>query len=111
MSSEKKALILAKDTAEIRERAGLYLHKFRSNSLEVIRNIDPTKRAPISMYAQNEDSVTDRQMPSNAPSIEKTLGVSWCVEADTLEFCLNIKKQPSTRRGVLSSVAFSGPSG
>ena len=105
VSSEKEALTLVKDTTEMCEKAGLCLHKFRSNSSEVIRNLDPVKRAPTSMDAQNEDPVTERQLPSNAPSIEKALGVSWCVETDTLEFRLNIRQQPSTRRGVLSSVA------
>ncbi|XP_067314466.1 uncharacterized protein [Pseudorasbora parva] len=37
--------------------------------------------------------------------IERALGVQWCVEADEFQFRVVVRKNPLTRRGVLSTVA------
>ena len=37
--------------------------------------------------------------------IERTLGVQWCVHSDSLQFHVELKDQPLTRRGILSTVS------
>lgn len=37
--------------------------------------------------------------------IERALGVQWCIASDTLQFRVELKDQPLTRRGILSTVS------
>ena len=37
--------------------------------------------------------------------IERALGVQWCIESDTLQFRVELKDRPLTRRGILSTVS------
>lgn len=38
-------------------------------------------------------------------TLERALGIHWHVESDTFRFCVCLKDQPATRRGILSTVA------
>ena len=38
-------------------------------------------------------------------SIERALGIQWCVSSDEFQFCISIPAKPKTRRGILSTVA------
>lgn len=44
-------------------------------------------------------------MALNEVHMEKALGVQWCVESDQFQFRVTVKKNPLTRREVLSTVA------
>ena len=37
--------------------------------------------------------------------VEHALGVQWCVESDSVQFRVELKDQPLTRRGILSTVS------
>ena len=38
-------------------------------------------------------------------SIERALGVHWCIESDAFKFRIELKDQPGTRRGMLSTIS------
>ena len=78
-------------------KGNLRLHKIVSNCAEVMESVPETERGrvpPVCLDADREDS-----------KVEKTLGLQWCVNSDTLCFKLNLRENPLTRRGVLSTVA------
>ena len=72
------------------------LHKFISNSKEVIAKIAPEDRAK---------GVKDLDLHSDVLPIERALGVQWCMEPDTFQFRIVLQDKPLTRRGILSTVS------
>lgn len=76
-------------------KAGIHLHKFVSNTKEVLKAIPLEDRA---VGLQDLDLKFD-QLP-----IERTLGIMWCIETDCFKFRIVIQERPLTRRGVLSTV-------
>ena len=90
MDSAAAAIDLIRRTREVCTKGSLKLHKFNSNSLEVLT-------------ALNEN--TDQPMQCIDPdSVEKVLGVFWTPSSDTFTFRINMKEKPLTRRGILSTV-------
>ena len=77
-------------------KAGLRLHKFSSNKKEVIQAVPPEDRAK----GLQELDLTRDPLP-----IERTLGIIWCAETDSLQFSIVIQDRPLTRRGILSTVS------
>lgn len=75
---------------------GLRLHKFMSNSKQVIEAIPLEDRAK---------AIADLDLSRDALPIERALGVQWCVELDVFQFRINLMDRPLTRRGVLSTVS------
>ena len=96
LPTAEKAIQLVKTSTEMCRRGGFRLHKFVSNSKEVIENIPAEDRAK---GIENIDIEND-----NLP-IERVLGVQWCIESDTFQFRIQLKDQPLTRRGILSTVS------
>jgi len=90
-----QAIQLVKDSVELCARSGLKLHKFISNSREVINAIDKDHCA---------DKVKDVNLNHDPLPIDRALGVSWCVESDTFKFRVVVKSQALTRRGMLSTL-------
>ena len=72
------------------------LHKFISNSKEVIAKIAPEDRAK---------GVKDLDLQSDVLPIERAVGVQWCVESDTIQFRIVLQDKPLTRSGILSTVS------
>lgn len=93
--TEREAIQLAKDSRELCATGKLRLHKFVSNSEIVMTSIPEEERATI----KNQD------MSLSLPHIERALGVEWCITSDTFKFRIQVKSNPLTRRGVLSTVA------
>ena len=86
---------LISSTRLLCQKGGFYLHKFTSNNSEVLNSVPP------------EDPATDNRNPSlvsNDLAIERALGVHWCIETDTLQFRIELKHKPLSRRGILSTV-------
>ena len=77
-------------------RSGLRLHKFISNSKEVIESIPPEARAK---------KLKDLDLRQDILPMERALGVQWCVETDTFQFRITLQDKPLTRRGILSNVS------
>ena len=87
---------LVKNTKALCQKGGFNLHKFISNHKKVIYAIPLQDRAK---NIQNLD-ITQDLLP-----VERALGVQWCVESDTLQFRVELKDQPLTRRGILWKVS------
>lgn len=95
VSTESEAIQLVRDSRELCATGKLRLHKFLSNSERVMTTIPKEERA----------TVQDQDMSLSLPQIERVLGIEWCITSDTFRFRVQVKANPLTRRGVLSTVA------
>ncbi|XP_073671735.1 uncharacterized protein [Paramisgurnus dabryanus] len=95
-TSNAEAIQLIKKARDLCSTGKLRLHKFVSNSKEVLKSIPKDECA---------ESVKDMDMALGEPLIERALGIQWCVSSDDFQFRGTIKEHPNTRRGVLSTVA------
>ncbi|XP_030844157.1 uncharacterized protein LOC100890944 [Strongylocentrotus purpuratus] len=93
--STKDAIDLVSRTRQLCKKSGLHLHKFISNSREVMESVPEPDRAK---------GVSKTDLMGVDSPMEKALGVLWCVESDTLKFRLTLHDKPLTRRGVLATV-------
>lgn len=91
-----EATSLIENTKSICAKGGMRLHKFISNSKEVIAKIAPDDRAK---------GVKDLDLHNDVLPIERALGVQWCVESDTFQFRIVLQDKPLTRRGILSTIS------
>ena len=96
VSSPELAISLIKNSTKLCKMGGFKLHKFISNCKAVI---DAVPKEDRSKDLQSLDLTKDT-LP-----VERALGVQWCVESDTLQFRVEMKDQPLTRRGILSTVS------
>jgi hypothetical protein len=94
--SVKHAVELINESRELCSRGKLHLHKFMSNSREVLDQIPLDERASEVQHA----NLNEVELP-----IERTLGLQWNTETDEFLFRIQAKESFSTRRGVLSTVA------
>ena len=94
--TSKEAIRILKDTqSALKEFGNLRLHKFASNSPEVM------------MAFQNEDLATnlkDLDLHGEDKPLQRSLGLGWDVNSDTFLFQLSKDIKPDTRRGVLSTI-------
>ena len=93
--SESEATSLIQSTKELCTKGGFNLHKFVSNSKNVLEAIHKDKRAK---------GVMELNLNQDVLPIERALGVQWCVEPDHLQFRVELKDTPFTRRGMLASI-------
>ena len=96
VKNTEQATTLIQRTKDLCARGGLRLHKFISNSKEVIAAIPQKDRAST---LKNLDLHNDR-LPT-----ERALGVYWCVESDTFQMRITLHDTPLTRRGILSTIS------
>ena len=94
--SESEATSLIQSTKELCSKGGFNLHKFVSNSKKVIEAIPKDQRAK---------GVMELDLNKDVYPIERALGVQWCVESDHLQFRVELKDRPFTRRGILASIS------
>ncbi len=95
-TSDAEAIQLIKEARDLCSTGKLRLHKFISNSKEVLKSVPKDDCA---------ESVKDMDMALGEPLMERALGVQWCVSSDDFQFRVTVKEHPNTRRGVLSTVA------
>ncbi|XP_074653617.1 uncharacterized protein LOC141907774 [Tubulanus polymorphus] len=93
-NSTAKAIQRAKDVTMLVKRGGFRLTKWTSNSREVLQALPPSE-----VSCQSIDLMAD-QLPA-----ERTLGVIWDPESDTIGFKVREAMTPATKRGVLSKVS------
>ena len=91
-----EAVNLITEATSICSSANLRLHKFVSNSREVLATMPSSE---IAKEMQGIDLFCD-SLPT-----ERTLGLEWSVQTDTIEFKNNMKLTAPTRRGILSVVS------
>lgn len=96
VESVEQAKDLIKNSKSLCQKGGFRLHKFTSNSKEVMNSVPQEDRA---------SNATDHRLISDGTAIERALGVHWCVESDTLQFRIVLQDKPLSRRGILSTVS------
>ena len=96
VASVEQAKDLIKNTKSLCQKGGFRLHKFTSNSREVVSSVPEEDRAT---------DAKDHRLISNDTAVERALGVHWCIESDTLQFRIIMQDKPPTRRGSLSTVS------
>lgn len=95
VDSNKKANKLVREAQEVLAKGKLRLHKFVSNSREVLSAIPESERASI---------VKDVNLNYNELPMLSVLGVKWNIETDAFSFKVDLTKKAATRRGILSVV-------
>lgn len=96
VTSEAEAIKLVKEARELCSTGKLRLHKFISNSENVIKSLPGEECA---------ESVKDMDLALGEPLLERALGVQWCVSSDEFQFRITVEEHPITRRGILCTVA------
>ena len=76
--------------------ASLRLHKFASNSKTVLEAMPAEDRSK---------DLKDLDLRHDVLPVQRSLGTYWCIETDTIGFCIELKDKPLTRRGILSTVS------
>ena len=94
--SATQASSLIKSTKCLLAKGGFNLHKFISNSKDVIEGIPNEQRA---------SGIKELDLAKDVLPIERAQGVQWCVQSDELRFRVELKDRPLTRRGILASVS------
>ena len=96
VASKEEAISLIEASKKICAKAGLKLHKFLSNSRDVLASIPSAERA-------NGTQALD--VHNDPLPFERALGIVWCVEKDIFQFRIELKDCPLTKRGVLATVS------
>ena len=96
VASAEEATALIQSTKEMCKRGGFNLHKFTSNSREVIEAIPINDRA---------EEIKKVDLDLDKLPMERALGVQWCAQSDSFGFQVALKDRPCTRRGILSTVS------
>ena len=94
-NSTADAISTSHEIKRLLSEGGFKLTKWISNREEVVQSFDEKDRAPATKRVA---------LDASSPK-EKTLGVMWDLEADTLSTREPMNSFPMTRRGVLSTVA------
>ena len=94
-ATEEEAISVLGRTQKMLSASNLRLHKIASNRPAVIHAFPPQDR---SKDVNNLDLFVD-DLP-----VQRSLGLSWNMRADTFTFQIENDKKPFTRRGVLSTV-------
>ncbi|XP_055368558.1 uncharacterized protein LOC114864937 [Betta splendens] len=97
VDSVEAAIRLVGEVQDVCSRGKLHLHKFISNSREVLESFPDTKRA--------KQELNDVDLSYNELPIQTVLGIRWNVKSDTFSFKVALDEKPTTRRGILSTVA------
>ena len=96
LRSVPEAVSVIQKTTDMLSRGGLRLHKFASNSKDVLASVSPDDRA---------SNLKDLDCNDDTPPIERTLGVQWCIESDSFMLRIIFQLKPCTRRGILSTIS------
>ncbi|XP_064601082.1 uncharacterized protein LOC135467247 [Liolophura sinensis] len=94
-SAEKDIDLIDRSMAMCAE-GGLRLHKFVSNSREVLAAV------PSENQAKGKQSL---DLVFEPLPVETALGVQWCIKPDAFRFRITLQDKPLTRRGILFTVS------
>lgn len=96
VASEQEAVKLYQDLKAICQTGGFRLTKWMTNNRDVLSSIPQKDRAT---------EVKDLDLDQDSLTIERALGVQWCIRSDQFKFHVNIQQKPFTRRGILSMMS------
>lgn len=91
-----EAINLIAETQALCKKSGFHLHKFMSNNKKVLRSVAPADLAK---------GIQELDLTYDSLHIERTLGVQWCADSDTLQFHIVVSERPMTRRSILSTIS------
>ncbi|XP_026054611.1 uncharacterized protein LOC113040501 [Carassius auratus] len=94
--STEEAIQVAREARQLCASGGLRLHKFISNDKVVLDSIPISERAV---------EVKALDLSFDDTPLERALGIHWHIDSDNFRFSVDLKDQPATRRGILSTVA------
>ena len=94
--SAVQASALIESTKCLLAKGGFNLHKFISNSNNVIKAIPKEQQA---------SGIKELDHSRDVLSNKRALGVQCCVQSDSLQFRVVLMDKPLTRRGILSSIS------
>jgi hypothetical protein len=94
--SDKEMVSIVNEAVRLCANVNMRLHKWVSNSAIVLESIPNSEKA---------QSIMPINLDKSSLPVEHVLGLQWCTSTDSLQFCVDIKAKPHTRRGILSSVA------
>ena len=72
------------------------LHKFASNLKDVLEALPKDDQAK---------DLKDLDLRHDTLPFQRSLGTFWCIESDTLGFCIELKDKLLSRRGILSTIS------
>ena len=90
------AISVIQSTQAMCAAVNLRLHKFASNSKAVLEALPTEDRSK---------DFKDLDLHHDTLPVQRSLGIFWCIEADTIGFRLELKDKPFIRRGILSTVS------
>ncbi|KAK3085303.1 hypothetical protein FSP39_001304 [Pinctada imbricata] len=96
LPTAEECISLIERSVALCKESGLFLHKFVSNSKEVLTTIPQEIRAK---------EIANINIHCDKLPVERTLGIQWCVESDSFQFRIILSDRPFTRRGVLSTLS------
>ena len=94
--TDEKAIEVVQGTKAMCKKGGFTLTKFVSNSRKVLQSVPEEDRAK---------EIKGLDLGQDKLPVERALGVCWCIESDTLQFRIELKDQPCTRRGILATIS------
>ena len=94
--TEEVAIKTASSVEKICASGGFNLTKFISPSSKLLDHFPPEKRVKF---------IDDIHISTVKMKIPKALGVTWCVENDTLKFRINLQDTSLTRQSMLSCIS------
>lgn len=94
--SVDEAVKLIQNSVELCAKGEIRLHKFASNSTEVMNSLSKED------CSQNIDTLN---LVKDMVQVERPLGIQWCIQSDTLSVRVTLQDCPLTRRGILSTVS------
>ena len=83
---------IVRDAISICQEGNLRLHKFTSNSANLLESIPESERNVQDIQSLDPDNISQPQ--------ERTLGLIGSLKSDSFKFDLKLKHNPNTRRGV-----------
>ncbi|KAL0151519.1 hypothetical protein M9458_053171 [Cirrhinus mrigala] len=96
VASTEEAIQVARQARQLCASGGLRLHKFISND-RVLLDSTPISERAIEVKALD--------LNFDDTPLERALGIHWDIDSDSLRFSVDLKDQPATRHGILSTVA------
>ena len=94
--TEDEAVDLSKKVKEACAKGGFNLTKFVGNTERIINQTSQEHRA---------ENVKNLSLGRDKLPMERVLGVHWCIESDVFKFRIQLKDNPCTRRGILSTIS------
>lgn len=99
LNSVSETVAVISQAVQICKQGNVRLHKITSNNKHVLDAVPNSEKA---------EAIKDLDLQSGSKTLptERALGIKWCTESDTFRFsAMQDKNKPTTKRGVLSTVA------